>query len=471
MNRKIIGSILGGLWGIGMASLHFRDALMKRFGLNTNFAFSELGGIYENIGVFVVALFAALFGVFIACYMMKEKVIKVGVLTILAECFFVTGFYVFIVMVTVALSGADLSALDIDAIRGQMISLFVLFGGFLLSIFVGGVGGIFLCKHIIEKLNDAGEKPQITSRKTLFNYLDFYFARRARSFFSIMIFFWGAYWLIFNVPNILLYIKWNLIGPWFVLFHPVLWWVAFLWFVAIPIGSLIFVLLPLTMLFPLLYLHWTYCIGVSSMKKVAKVIYILLFFLALGPICTILEGVGKLPINIAVGVVSSRGQKVWEILLDKYTRPLAYEERYEYLNKEGREPEAKIMLNKAIEANFDLGVDALRGQDLNRAERIFEKVLKLSNNNELMERKIAFSYFDYEAIYEAIELLESLHSKHPDDLEIMQYLSDSYLEIEEEEKAAVIMKKAYEARKSEMSEEERIDFLQWIKELEGANIQ
>jgi len=355
MNKKIIGSILGGVWGISMASLHFREALMKRFGLNTEFAFSELGNIYDNVGIFITAFFASFFGIFIACYMMKEKPQKVGCLTILIELFFVISLLSLLSISALNFSTIDLSNMDINSAWPYLNKLFVLIGGFILATILGGIAGIFIGKYIIDNSVINRERFQITDNENLYDYFDFYFARRGRSFFSIMIFFGALYWAIFNIPNLFMYLRWIIIGPWFVLFHPVLWWVAILWFAIIPIGSLVFLLLPLTMLIPLLSLHWTYKIAILNKTKLRRIIYILLLYLALGPFCGFLEIIGKIPIAVAVTYVSYNGQKVWEVLLDKYSRPIAYEQRYEYLSKSGQTAKAQIVLEDAIEANYNLG--------------------------------------------------------------------------------------------------------------------
>ena len=462
--KQLLGSILGGSFMTSMTFMHLNDVFQKKFGFSVDLGFSELGSISESIGLIVLLFISALFGAMVAGYMAKKRYVLVGILS--------ASVYFLLIVILMGLlffvtTGSTMNEID-SSIFGSsvMVNFYIYFGLSILSIFGGGVLGGILSKLLFDKYIYSYNVIPIHDNAYLNDYLQFYFARKWRSFFTIIVFTWGFSCFIYNLPNIITYLKWHLIGPWFALFHPILWWPVLIWFVFLPIGTFIFFLLPIAMFFPLACLHWIYKIGISGRTLLKKTIFIMLLFLSMGIISHFLSAIGQIPIYYAVSAVSNRGSYVWGILLDKYTRPIAHENRYKYFSENNKDEKAPEELFKAINLYYDLGMNQLRSKNLTMANEAFDKVAQLSKNDIDWEKLIASAYFDYEVYGKAKEELESLYEVYPEDLEIMYYLSSTYMELYEEEKALPIVKKAYEIRKNEMTEDEKREFFEGMQKLE-----
>lgn len=163
--------------------------------------------------------------------------------------------------------------------------------------------------------------------------------------------------------------------------------------------------------------------------------------------------------------VSSRGDWVWNILLDKYTRPVVHENKYRYFLEKNDTEKAESELSKAIESYYNLGENLLKSKlSLEQADNAFNKVAELSNSDPEWEKYIAYTYYDYEVYNKAEEKLQMLYKKYPRDLELMSYLADLYLKVyEDEEKALPLLEKAYSMRKGVMTPQEEKDTYEYIQ--------
>jgi len=467
MNKKqLIGSVLGGLFAIGTFFMYLKDVFMKKYAINVDLGFSDIGGIFDSVILIVLIFIATIFGALVAGFMAKARYVLVGVLSALSYFLLIIVFMSLLFILTISTSGKGISSLDASFFTSSVMMHFYMATGLtIVSIFVGGFLGGLLSKLLFGKYLPLHSREFIIGNTRLEDYLSFYFACRWRSFFTIHIFIWFISCILYNLPNIITYIKWEIIGPWFVMFHPVLWGVAFLWFVLIPIGSIVFVLLPLSMFFPLVCLHWVYSIGTSGMNRIGKIIFIILIYLFVGVGAYFLGAIGKIPVNIAIIKVSENGGRVWEILLDKFSRPVAYESRYKYFLEINDVGGADKEVVRAINAYYDLGTNQLKSKVISIANEAFDKALELSDNSPEMEGLIAYAYFYYEVYYMAKEKYESLYKKYPNDLEITRYLSEIYFEMDDKEKLLPLLEKIYQARKDEMTIDEQNGAREYIENL------
>jgi len=430
--KKNVSATLVGLWSSWMLTLHLNYGLKQAFGININLAFTELASIYDNSIIFISNFICFAFGVFIACYVKKERYWIAGISTLCCN--------IFLVM-----------ALLIVCIIFGVVPAWLY--GLLLVEFIAGMSGILTYKYLRKYFAD-------NFNHEAYKYIDYYFAPKGRTFFTIILFFTAVYALVINIPAIILFFKWLFIAPFYVLLHPGLW-----------VGALFrdtgeFIISPLLLVIaPLFFIHWVYEIGISSKTKLKKTIFLLLLFIAFNFVNAISISMVRGPIERSVTHFASKGEKIWDILLDRYTRPLEREIRYKYLIEKGKSYEAQKILDEAINGYFKLAYESLKGENLKLAEDSASKILELSGNDEHLEN-IGLLYFDFEIYYKSAEIFEKLYKKDPQNVNYLEYLQDCYYELDMEEKILPLAKKEYKIRKNELTEEEKREFLNYIADLE-----
>lgn len=260
--KQMIGSILGGFFAIASAFFHLKDAIQKILAIDVNQGFSESGTIFESIGLIVLMFISVLFGSAVAAYMAKRRYIFIGIFA--SALYVLFGAVLLVVVFGTALifsKGAEVSYSSI-LVSPEAIRLYIWLILDILFSLIGGFLGGFLIKLYFEKCKN---QILITNDVYLDDYLEFYFARRWRSFFTITVFMTFVYTFIVFFPNIVTLLKWMTIGTVFITLHPSLWFFASFWF-----DTLTSLFLPLSVALPVVALHWAYKIGVSKKKLIIK---------------------------------------------------------------------------------------------------------------------------------------------------------------------------------------------------------
>lgn len=425
-----------------------------------------MGTIPDIIATYVVFFVVAAFGVFVACYMMKTQLVKTGIATIVLEFGFIVILFALLIAAFTFLGEGDFSESISPAAAPSIIRLLLPVVLFILTGIAGTILGIFTGAHLLKKISAGDDLGHVTSNESVVDYLNFYLARKGRSFFSIIILCTGISLFVASFDVVFLYLRWAIIGPIYVLVHPALWGAFFLGFIAMPYEVLYGIVPPLSVLCPLLYLHANYKIARLHIHKVYRILIMIVAFFAIYPISLTLIEIAKSPMGGMVEGAASRGQVVWGVLLDKYTRPYAYVGRYEYLMENEKEDEAVAAKDQAMEAYFDSAILFIRSENLDKAKSYFEEMLKLSGKDNEWIGRIALAYYDFEIYGEVINFLEPIQKESGLPLELKYLLYDSYIETYDDQQALDILKQIYEKHRDVLSEEEKMEVMDLIEALE-----
>jgi hypothetical protein len=458
--NQLIAPILGGYFTALMMSVSVGEILRNQFAINIKFAFSSTGTALEAI-VFIVAMFfSAALGAIAAGYMAKRQYMLVGVLSSLLN-FLVFFIFVSLVVFIMFALGVNLRGVDLSFLKSDtMFNIYMRWLFSVITILAGGITGGSVGKRLHLQWLPLLNHGRIIGNAHFDDYLKYYFSCRWRSFFTISIFVNCISLFIFFIPNFINSVKWLTIGSLFILVHPPLW------FTDIWADSAFSLLLVLPILLPIVYMHWVYKIGTSKINKALKCLLILLVYVFVNFGAYLLSDLGKMPIYDAMDKVSRRGGWAWGILLDKFTRPMVHENRYLYFLEKKDIDKAKAELLSATELYYKLGENQLRSQGIyNQANNAFNKVVELSGNDFDWEMKVVDAYYGYEHYDQAREMLEGLHDRYVDNLDIMLYLVDVYSKGGENEKALPLLERAYQIRKHELTHVENERMLERIEDI------
>lgn len=428
--KKLFGSVLGGLFAVAISSIYMRDSLAKIYGINTDNAFTANVGIPEYIGFFITTFLAAFFGVFVACYMSKEKFNRVGVVVIVSELIIVL--LLILGLVFMVITSSNPIAMDNLKNNKELNDAIIMAGlgviTYCITFILGGYTGVFIINKYFQNSHNDPSIFRVTDTDSLEDYLNFYFPLRGRSFFTIVLFFAAIGLLITNFNIFLLYLKWFTIGTIFIILHPSAWGLYLFKSTGIGLFS------PLVLfVIPVLYLHAVYKIGKSPYNKALRVVFLLALYFAVYFVNNIAYSVSKAPIEENIHISSSRGIEIWPILLDMYSAPMATEDRYNYYVGKMDFEKTKELKEKAISEYYELAKKSLEARNKYSAKKSIEKIIKLSGGEEAVLFDMGLLYVSYEIYDEALDIFKKLNEKYPGNEEYSEYLDICYQEIGKEE--------------------------------------
>jgi len=233
------------------------------------------------------------------------------------------------------------------------------------------------------------------------NLIDFYFSLKWGIILTILLLITFFYWFILFSDNFIRYVKWEFIGQFYVLVHPVLW---IMWWI-LPFWNIIFPLLIFTTLIPLFTIYWMYKIWVIDKQPWEKFLYSVILYIGVILVCIIFNFLGHIPINWTINVMGNRGKIPWSILLDKTTYPTAHYRLSKYYEEKGVKDKADAEREKVIDFLSKEGCKFFDRGMYKEAADYFEQALNIKQNDVVINFNLALTYEELN-IAKAIEQWE-----------------------------------------------------------------
>jgi hypothetical protein len=274
--------------------------------------------------------------------------------------------------------------------------------------------------------------------------------------------------LILNGEIILLHLKWLLIGNFFVLIHPSIW---FLWDTQ-GYGSFLMTFFMIGMLLIFYLPKIIYSIfQVKRRHAFLNSVIAIGAWLGIVLVSSLLLHLSKSPIHTVVDEVTLKGKTVWPILLTRETRPVAYDNLKLFYEKKGDKAKVEKYNLEAGKAYYALARYNYNGEiSMKEAISNAKKAVALAPDNNSWRLGLGKLLSEDEAFDEASKVyVEAVQrSDNPDDiLEAAYYFQDQSTSerFSEDPNGQLALSKLRQVIQG-LSEGEQADWLKTIQSLE-----